>query len=338
MINILLGRDSWKETACDSWQQLRFSAKCPFTPRSLDSGHSRGEEVGSKVIDCRIGEVLKGKYEILRRLAAGGMGTVYEARDVILGQRFAVKILHSEFAGCAGTVQRFLRESALLAALPHEHLVAVVDSGEVRGVPFFVMELLSGQDLLQLLVALRRLPVRRAVSLALDVCCALGAAHDAGLIHRDLKPANIFVTCNREGREVAKVLDFGVAKLRDVAGGTGEGTLIGTLGYMAPEQITAGHEVDHRADIYSLGIILYEAISGERAHPGKGLGALHSIVNEDPPLLDLRRRNLPSGLGQVVARAMARAPAERYASVSQFAAALQPFVRWSTLARSPHSA
>ncbi len=304
--------------------------------RSLDSG-PRGEAC-PKVIDCRIGEVLKGKYQILRRLAAGGMGTVYEARDVLLGRRFAVKILHSEFAGCASAVQRFLREAAVMGALQHEHLVAVVDSGAVCGVPFFVMELLSGQDLLQLLVALQRLSVRRAVSLVLDVCCGLGAAHDAGLVHRDLKPANIFVTCNREGREVAKVLDFGVAKILDVAGGTGEGTLIGTIGYMAPEQFTSGHEVDRRADIYSLGLILYEAIAGGRAHQGNGLGALYGIVSEDPASLDLRRRNLPSGLAQVVARAMARAPDERYASVSQFAAALQPFVRSPKLASSPSEA
>jgi serine/threonine-protein kinase len=260
---------------------------------------------------------------------------VYEARDVVLGGRFAVKILHSEFAGCASAVQRFLREAAVMGAPQHEYLVAVVDSGAVSGVPFFVMELLSGQDLLQLLVALQRLPVRRAVSLMLDVCCGLSAAHDAGLVHRDLKPANIFVTCNREGREVAKVLDFGVAKLRDVAGGTGEGTLIGTMGYMAPEQITSGHEVDHRADIYSLGVILYEAIAGVRVHQGKGLAAVYSIVGEDPPPLDLRRRNLPSGLARVVARAMARAPAERYASVSHFAVALQPFAREPKVASAP---
>jgi serine/threonine-protein kinase len=133
---------------------------------------------------------------------------------------------------------------------------------------------------------------------------------------------------------VAKVLDFGVAKLRDVPGETGEGTRIGTIGYMAPEQFTSVHELDHRADIYSLGIILYEAIAGGRAHPGKGLGALYGIVGEDPPSLDLRRRNLPSGLAQVVARAMARVPAERYASVSQFAAALQPFLSSPKLASS----
>jgi serine/threonine-protein kinase len=286
--------------------------------------HAAGEACAF-VPNLRAGDVLNGKYQLLRLLAAGGMGTVYEARDVALGQHFAVKILHSEYASCDRAVQRFLREARVMSALSHEHLVGVIDSGAVSGVPYFVMELLRGYDLRHLLGAMYRLPVRRAVNIVLDVCCGLGAAHDAGLIHRDLKPANIFLAMGRNGREVVKVLDFGVAKLRDTTGGTGEGTLIGTLGYMAPEQIISGRDVDHRADIYSLGKVLYEALAGGRLHQGNSASALYRIVSEDPPSLDLKRGDLPSGLAQVVARAMARAPHERYSSVSQLAIDLGRF-------------
>ena len=276
--------------------------------------------------DVGAGDVLNGKYQLLRPLAAGGMGTVYEACDVALGQKFAVKILHSEYAGCDRAVQRFLREAKVMGALSHEHLVGIIDSGGIGGVPYFVMELLKGCDLRHLLGELHRLPVRRAVGIVLDVCRGLGAAHDAGLIHRDLKPANIFLTRGSGGHEVAKVLDFGVAKIRDTAGGTGEGTLIGTVAYMAPEQIISARDVDHRADIYSLGKILYEALAGGRLHEGSGASALYRIISEDPPSLELRCGGLPRGLAQVVARAMARAPHERYASVSQLATELYPFV------------
>ncbi|MEY4543912.1 MAG: hypothetical protein RL685_107 [Pseudomonadota bacterium] len=181
----------------------------------------------------RIGDVWGDRYEILRQLSMGGMGTVYEARHVVVGRHFAIKVLHPECANRPRLVKRFRQEAKAVGSLASEHIVAVLDFGEHSGTPYFVMELLQGQDLRELLSASGALPVPRAVGIALDVCKGLRLAHAAGLIHRDLKPANIFVARTSEGRELAKVLDFGVAKLLDASASTAEGTLIGTLGYMA---------------------------------------------------------------------------------------------------------
>lgn len=279
-------------------------------------------------VDARIGEILGGKYQILRRLSAGGMGTVYEARHVVVERHFAVKLLHPECAIRPRIVQRFMQEATAVSALASEHLVAVIDFGNASGIPYFVMELLLGQDLRQLLCEYPQLPVPRAVNMALDVCRGLKAAHDAGLVHRDLKPANIFMTQSSSGRDVAKVLDFGAAKFRDAQVSTGEGTLIGTVGYMAPEQVISGKCVDQRADVYSLGVVLYEAIAGRPVYRGGSAEVLYRILHEDPPRLDACRKNLPRGLAEIISRAMAREPAIRYPNVVALAEDLKPFARY----------
>jgi eukaryotic-like serine/threonine-protein kinase len=288
--------------------------------------HPRDEECRAS-LGVRDGQILAGKYLILHRLAAGGMGTVYRARQLASEHDFAVKVLHPHYSHRQRVVRRFVREAKIASALANDHVVGVIESGEFSGLPFFVMELLRGHDLQQLLRKEGRLTVPRAVSLILDACRGLGAAHDAGLVHRDLKPANIFVTRRDDGREVAKVLDFGVAKLRNAAESTGEGTLIGTVGYMAPEQVTSGKSVDYRADVYALGLILREALLGAPLHRGDKADILFRVVYSDAPSLRSQRPDICEELDGIVSRAIARDPDLRCPTVKALADALHPFAR-----------
>jgi len=277
--------------------------------------------------DRRIGQVVDGKYHVLRRLAQGGMGSVYEARHAVVGRHVALKFLHEQYAQRSCMVQRFLREAQAAGSIASEHIIGVLDYGTFDGTPYLVMELVRGKDLREILTETPRLSPGRAVRIVLDACRGLALAHERGLIHRDLKPANICVTRRSDGREVAKVIDFGVAKLRDGAELSEEGTLIGTLGYMAPEQLTDQKELDARADIYALGVILYQALSGRPPHICNRSELLYRIVSVDPrPLGDLCPE-LPAGLADVVHKALCRNKLRRFPNVRAFAAALEPHAR-----------
>jgi serine/threonine-protein kinase len=270
-------------------------------------------------------ELLQDRYRLVRYIARGGMGTVYEAHDVVDDRRCAIKILHSAFVSSPAAIRRFLRESAVMRSLESDHVVPLIDSGTHAGLPYFVMTLLEGCDLGHVLQRRGRLSARRTVRLGLDICRGLRAIHGAGFIHRDLKPANIFITRSRAGHPTTKILDFGVAKLRGAVGGTEEGTLIGTVAYMAPEQILSSRDVDERADIYSLGAVLYEALSGRKLHQGSRVHVLYSILREDPVPLQRLCPELPQQLSDVVMRALARSASERHANVDELAAGLEPF-------------
>jgi serine/threonine protein kinase len=288
--------------------ERRHTGDCPDTAR-----------------DRRIGQVVDGKYHILRRLACGGMGSVYEARHAVVGRHFALKFLHEQYAHRTIMVQRFLREAQAAGSIASEHIIGVIDYGTVDGTPYLVMELVQGQDLRELLTDTPRLAVDRAVRIILDACRGLELAHARGLVHRDLKPANICITRRSDGREVAKVIDFGVAKLRDGADLSEEGTLIGTLGYMAPEQLTDQKELDARADIYALGVILYQALAGRPPHVCDRSELLYRIVSVDPRPLREVCPELPAGLSEVVDRALMRNKERRYPNVRDFADALQAY-------------
>jgi serine/threonine protein kinase len=292
-------------------------------PASVGGG-SRGERA---VDDRRIGQVIDGKYHVLRRLACGGMGSVYEARHAVVGRHVALKFLHEQYAQRSCMVQRFLREAQAAGSIASEHIIGVLDYGTTDGTPYLVMELVRGQDLREILAESPRLPAARAVSIVLDCCRGLALAHERGLVHRDLKPANICVTRQSDGREVAKVIDFGVAKLRDGAELSEEGTLIGTLGYMAPEQLTDQKELDARADIYALGVILYQALAGRPPHICNRSELLYRIVSVDPKPLGELCPELPPVLCSVVHKALCRSKERRYATVRELAAALEPFAR-----------
>jgi eukaryotic-like serine/threonine-protein kinase len=277
----------------------------------------------------RVGETLAEKYKITRYVGQGGMGSVYEAQHVIVGRRFAVKYLHAELAGDEEILERFRREARTAGALENENIVSVVDFGlAADGIPCIVMEYLTGEDLAALLAREGQLPVIRAVNIAIQACRGLDAAHAAGIVHRDLKPENLFICRRGDGTDLVKILDFGIAKLVPAGQGpapsvTRSGTTMGTPFYMAPEQARGAKEVDHRADIYGLGVILFEALSGQKPHPGQSYNEiLYHILTQPAVSITSLRPGLPVDLVGTIQQALAFNPHDRQASVAELARAL----------------
>jgi serine/threonine protein kinase len=273
----------------------------------------------------RPGTLIDGTYRLGELLGAGGMGQVYEAEHVALGRKVALKVLRAGMDDVEGT-GRFRREMRAVAALTSEHVVSVFDCGALDdGTPYFVMERLEGQDLRHLLRAFGPLPVRRAVHAVQHALRGIAVAHRAGIVHRDLKPENIFVVARARGGELCKVLDFGAARM-DSSLATRQGAVIGTIRYMAPEQLADGSRVGPTSDIYALGAILYECLAGRPPHVADAMPELmFKIMNERPAPLASLRPNLPSGLAAIIERALAHAPEERFASAEAFDEALDAF-------------
>jgi eukaryotic-like serine/threonine-protein kinase len=247
----------------------------------------------SAEVDPRIGLVLDSKYELLQRLGEGGMGTVYRARRLHIGDDVAVKLLSRDVTRDRQALERFRREARSAASIRHPNVISIHDFNDQsdvddRSEAYIVMELVKGESLRHLLEREGRLRPERAVKLMLDICAGVGVAHRQGLLHRDLKPDNVIVSppAHDGEDETAKVVDFGLAKVRDdVSPLTQTGTLMGTLYYMSPEQCR-GEELDARTDVYSLGAMLYEMVSGAppfRANNFTGLITKH--LNEAPPTL-----------------------------------------------------
>ena len=260
------------------------------------------------------------------------MGVVYEAQHAVVRRRFAIKFLRRDFATRRDMLIRFQREAEAAGALENDNVAAAVDFGvSNEGTPFIVMEYLVGESLADLLQRSGRLPVHRAADLVAQACRGVGAAHAAGIVHRDLKPQNLFVVRRDEGTDLLKVLDFGIAKLHaldEAAGATRTGTILGTAAYMAPEQARGEKTVDGRADVYALGAILYELLSGKRPHPGDSQNAiLHHIATYPAVPLESVQGDLPQELITIVARALESDPAARPASAGALRGrigALQP--------------
>lgn len=282
-----------------------------------------------------VGQVIDGKYELVRLLGAGGMGAVYEARHVRIGRRLALKVLHAKLAENAEMVARFVREAQAAAAIGSEHIVEVTDAGEAAdGTPFLVMEYLEGRTLAQVLIGEGPLEPSRAVRLVSQAAAGLEAAHRAGIIHRDVKPGNLVVTRKADGAERVKVLDFGVAKIREalptMAGQspelTGTAATLGTPYYMAPEQAWGSKKATAQTDIYALGVVLYEILTGNRPYQANTYNELIvRIATEEPPPPRRARPELSEALEAVILKAMAREPEARYASMAELARALEPF-------------
>lgn len=288
-----------------------------------------------------VGQVVADRYRILRLIGEGGMGQIYEATHTLIGRRFAIKVLSPHREGDATILARFRAEARAAGALEHEHVAAAVDFGETAGgTPFIVMEYLEGEDLGRLLERERILPVFRAVELIQQAARGLEAAHQRGLVHRDLKPENLFVTRRADGSDLVKLLDFGIAKLRcELAEPdpiTRTGATLGTPHYMSPEQARGERDVDLRTDVYSLGVVLYEALCGRRPHEGDNVNeVLYHIMTRAPTPLSEHRPDLPAALLAVVARSLASDPAERFQSVHALGAALEPFSPQAALSREP---
>ncbi|MGH9461024.1 MAG: serine/threonine-protein kinase, partial [Vicinamibacteria bacterium] len=277
-------------------------------------------------------------YKIVEKLGSGGMGDVYIAEDLTLGRKVALKVLPTDVANDPERRDRFLREARAVAALSHPNVLAIHDFGEDRGIAFAVTELLEGQTLRQRLDAGPLSPVE-AMELARQTADGLSAAHVRGIVHRDLKPENLFIT--RSGK--IKILDFGLAK---TIGGWGEdtptqtrvtepGTIMGTVGYMSPEQVR-GRSADHRSDVFSFGAILYEMLSGERAFRGESAAVtLSAILKEQPPELLKQNPNLPSSLERIVIRCLEKNPDERFQSAQDVGYAIDALSEEKTTERPP---
>ena len=266
------------------------------------------------------GEVVAGRYELEELVGSGGMSSVYRALDRLLERHVALKILHPHYGDDAEYVERFRREARAVAQLSHPNIVTVIDRGQADGQQFIVFEYIDGESLKQLVDRNGPLPARRAIELALQVADALAFAHQAGLVHRDVKPQNVLVTEDGE----AKVTDFGIARSLDVEHGvTQTGTVLGTSNYLSPEQ-ARGQTITPATDVYSLGVVLYELLTGEVPFPGDNFVAVAmKHINEPPPSLLERRPDVPARLMHAVERALAKDPADRFPTMEAFALELR---------------
>ena len=270
-----------------------------------------------------------GPYRIVSPLGAGGMGEVFLARDSRLERDVALKVLPRDFEDGAQRLSRFVREAKAVSALNHPNILTIHEVGEAAGYHFLATELVVGETL-RARIARGALPLGEAVEIALQVAAALGAAHDAGIVHRDIKPENVMIRADR----LVKVLDFGLAKWRDAAAvdpqgvtvdhaHTQPGVILGTVAYMSPEQ-SRGRALDARTDIWSLGVVLYEMLSGKQPFEGESsTDVLANILHREPPPLVIRREDVPAELAAVVARALAKDVAERHPSATALLAELR---------------
>jgi serine/threonine protein kinase len=273
------------------------------------------------------GIVLGGRYRLESVLGRGGMGTVYVAVQEDLGRRVALKVLDPLLSADPAQVERFRRESQAAALAHHPNVVQITDFQWLPGEPpILVMELLAGESLARRIERVGPLSAGEAARIASQILSALEAAHAAGIVHRDLKPENVHLGTIPAVGEIAKVLDFGIAKLVGHERVTATGALLGTPAYMAPEQVR-GEAVDPRTDLYGVGAVLYHALTGALPHTADSASAmLYAILQKEPIPLATVRPDLPAGLVSVVGRALAKDPAYRFQSAAEMRAALAPFV------------
>ncbi|MDI1479786.1 protein kinase [Polyangium sp. y55x31] len=291
-----------------------------------------------------IGDVLDGKYRVLRVLGKGGMGVIVAAVHVELGHRVALKFLLKSATQNEEVVARFAREARAAAMIQNEHATRVLDIGRLpSGQPYMVLELLEGSDLGAHVTRNGPLSIEDAVTYVLEACEAIAEAHSLGIVHRDLKPDNLFLARRPDGSRTVKVLDFGISKLSvdnemsPERGGplTTTSAVIGSPMYMSPEQLRATRDADPRSDIWSIGVTLYELIAGEGPFPWQSLPELCAAILKDPPTpLRARLADVPPGLDAAILRCLQKNPADRYANIGELAVALSPFGRPGALASS----
>ncbi len=281
--------------------------------------------------DPKVGMVLQDRYRIVRKIGEGGMGAVYEGEHVLIKRRVAIKCLHSQFATNPEIVARFHREALAATSIGHQNIIEVTDMGRFDdGSVFMVLEFLLGRDWSDDIDETGAQPLGKTLHILDQVCDALTAAHAKGIIHRDLKPENIYLIERGNDPDFVKVLDFGISKFKDSAGGgkgmTQTGTTLGTPYYMAPEQAQGKKDIDNRADIYSLGVILFQALTGQYPFDDESYPMLVlKICTEPPPPLRLYRPDLPEELELLIAKLLAKDPNERFSDCESLKAALQQF-------------
>lgn len=314
---------------------------CPFDGAKLEA--TVWVAPTDPLVDPLLGSTVDGRYRVDRVLGEGGTGTVYEVVHKSLGRAFAMKVLRRDVAGDASLATRFIQEARATASLKHPHIVSITDFGHLPDkTPYFVMERLTGDTLAHVCKVGGRLPVARTVRVVLQVASALGAAHEAGIVHRDLKPENLFLLGREEGvvdmPDDVRVVDFGAAKIAGATRITKTGIVFGTPHYMSPEQ-ASGQPVDHRADIYALGVIMYELFTGRLPFEGDSLmGVLtkHMFVEPSPFAEsraaddDTTKAEVHAALEGITLRAMAKKPERRFQTMAALAEALEQTVRFTS--------
>jgi len=275
---------------------------------SVENTYRMADEATTGLASSLIGTVLSERYRLESKLGSGGMSTVYLARDGTLERWVAVKVMHREMSDQPDQIERFRREARAVAQLSHPNVVAVIDAGEDGGHPYIVFEYVDGETLKQRIERVGPLPVDEATAYAIEIGRGLSAAHSRRLVHRDVKPQNVLI--DSEGR--AKVTDFGIARSLEADGLTQTGRVLGTTDYVSPEQ-AMGRGVDARTDIYSLGVLLYEMLTGEVPFTAETVvGVAMKHVNEPMPDVQQKRPEVSSALAAVVERATAKEPKQRY--------------------------
>ena len=290
--------------------------------------------VGSTdLVGLKHGDLLAGKYRIDKILGAGGMGVVVAAQHIHLDEWVAIKMLLPDMLGNGEAVTRFAREARAAVKIKSEHVARVTDVGTLEnGAPYMVMEYLQGDDLSGWLKRWGPLPIEQAVEFVLQACEAIAEAHALGIVHRDLKPSNLFVIRRPDGALSVKVLDFGISKMKGGSSSVSDvsitktSAMMGSPLYMSPEQMHSSKDVDSRSDIWALGIILYELISGDSPFLADTMQEVVArIVSSPPPPLTTRRPDAPSGLEAVILRCIDKDRTKRFATVGELATALMPF-------------
>jgi eukaryotic-like serine/threonine-protein kinase len=277
-----------------------------------------------------IGKLLDKKYRLVRVIGVGGMGTVYEAEHIVISRRVAVKVLSPEFASRPDAVERFFREAKAASAIGHPNIINIYDVGhEDDGTVYLVMDLLEGTNLCDLIQSEGRLRPTVATSIAAQILSALRAAHEKGIIHRDLKTDNVFLAVDARGRQEAKLLDFGIAKIGTGGslGLTRDGDVVGTPYYLSPEQARGGRDVDERIDIWGVGVLMYEMLSGTLPYTGENYNeVLGRILLEEPRPLREHVPDLSLALAAVVEKAMHKDREERYPTARAMLDAMLPLL------------
>lgn len=329
-------RPGFQRTTANALGENNRSRACPQCKEACSPSHQYCAHCGFPVAEASapdedrfVGTTLPGGHQILDLISVGGMGRVYRAEQSVLGRTVAVKIVHPHLMADENSAARFLTEARAASQLNHPNSVAVFDFGRTdAGQPYLVMEFLRGKDLAQVAYEEGPLPFSRIVDVLRQVLAALGEAHDLGIVHRDLKPENIILQPLRRGGDFVKVVDFGLAKLRADAkspGVTSPGIVCGTPDYMAPEQ-GRGDVIDGRSDLYSVGVILFQLLTGRlpfEAETPTQVVMMHMSIPAPDPRQVCPKRQIPAALAEVVKKALAKSPAQRYQDAHEFAEALQ---------------
>ncbi len=328
------------------WLALSLTKICPSCKSEFDGGEVFCPTDGARLVtpsqsapaedaggDRLIGTILSERYKILRQIGEGGMGLVYEAEHITIEKRVALKILRDDFSGRPEVVERFRQEAKSASRIGNEHIIDISDFGVTpSGASYFAMELLDGEDLATVLEREGFVELERAVTIVLQCCKALGAAHAKGIVHRDMKPENVFLT-ERDGRvDFVKIVDFGIAKMSDIEtpGASGRkltktGMIFGTPEYMSPEQ-AAGKPLDHRVDIYALAVMLFEMLTGGVPFVGDTfMGILTQQMFEEPPTFESVNPHVevPPAIAAFIYRGLAKDPAERFQTCEEMSEALR---------------